>query len=216
MKRIVSMIPERMRLPLIVVLAWDLVVYSGSRLVTRGMIHYNMSLALDGQIPLIPWTASIYLVCYAFWVVNYILAVRQREPEAFRFVGAELLAKTVSLVFFLLLPTTMIRPAVTGSGFWNDVMRLIYRTDAADNLFPSLHCMISWFCFIGVRKNPEIPRWYRVFSLVFALAVCVSTVTTKQHVLVDIGAGIALAELCYWIAGTRRFRRLLPSWAEQK
>ena len=216
MKRIVSMIPERMRLPLIVVLAWDLVVYSGSRLVTRGMIHYNMSLALDGQIPLIPWTASIYLVCYAFWVVNYILAVRQREPEAFRFVGAELLAKTVSLVFFLLLPTTMIRPAVTGSGFWNDVMRLIYRTDAADNLFPSLHCMISWFCYIGVRKNPEIPRWYRVFSLVFALAVCVSTVTTKQHVLVDIGAGIALAELCYWIAGTRRFRRLLPSWAEQK
>lgn len=216
MKRIVSMIPERMRLPLIVVLAWDLVVYSGSRLVTRGMIHYNMSLPLDGQIPLIPWTASIYLVCYAFWVVNYILAVRQREPEAFRFVGAELLAKTVSLVFFLLLPTTMIRPAVTGSGFWNDVMRLIYRTDAADNLFPSLHCMISWFCYIGVRKNPEIPRWYRVFSLVFALAVCVSTVTTKQHVLVDIGAGIALAELCYWIAGTRRFRRLLPSWAEQK
>ena len=216
MKRIVSMIPERMRLPLIVVLAWDLVVYSGSRLVTRGMIHYNMSLALDGQIPLIPWTASIYLVCYAFWVVNYILAVRQREPEAFRFVGAELLAKTVSLVFFLLLPTTMIRPAVTGSGFWNDVMRLIYRTDAADNLFPSLHCMISWFCFIGVRKNPEIPRWYRVFSLVFALAVCVSTVTTKQHVLVDTVAGAAIAELCFWIAGTRRFRRLLPSWAEQK
>lgn len=216
MKRIVSMIPERMRLPLIVILAWDLIVYSGSRMVTWGMVHYNMSLPLDGQIPLIPWTAGIYMGCYVFWVVNYILAVRQREPEAFRFVGAELLAKTVSLVFFLLLPTTMIRPAVTGSGFWNDVMRLIYRTDAADNLFPSLHCMISWFCFIGVRKNPEIPRWYRVFSLVFALAVCVSTVTTKQHVLVDIGAGIALAELCYWIAGTRRFRRLLPSWMKQK
>lgn len=216
MKRIVSMIPERMRLPLIVVLAWDLVVYSGSRLVTRGMIHYNMSLALDGQIPLIPWTASIYLVCYAFWVVNYILAVRQDEGEAYRFIAAELLAKTVSLAFFLLLPTMVVRPEITGTGFWNEVMRAIYARDPADNLFPSLHCMMSWFCFIGVRKNPAIPRWYRIFSFVFFVAICISTLTTKQHVLVDTVAGAAIAELCFWIAGTGWFRRLLPSWMKQK
>ena len=37
-----------------------------------------------------------------------------------------------------------------------------------------------------------------------AVAVCISTLTTKQHVIWDVAAGILLAELGYWaVAATK-------------
>ena len=79
-------------------------------------------------------------------------------------------------------------------------MLLVYRIDAADNLFPSIHCLVSWFCYIGIRGRKEIPMWYRGASCVMAVLVCVSTLTTKQHVIIDVAGGVLLAEACYWIA----------------
>jgi hypothetical protein len=37
-----------------------------------------------------------------------------------------------------------------------------------------------------------------------AVAVFISTLTTKQHVLVDVAGGVILAEGCYFIAGHTR------------
>ena len=37
-----------------------------------------------------------------------------------------------------------------------------------------------------------------------AVAVCLSTLTTRQHVLPDVAGGILLSELCYWVAGSRK------------
>jgi hypothetical protein len=33
-----------------------------------------------------------------------------------------------------------------------------------------------------------------------AVLVCISTLTTKQHVVIDVFGGVFLAEICYWIA----------------
>lgn len=73
-------------------------------------------------------------------------------------------------------------------------MRFLYRVDAADNLFPSIHCLTSAFCFIAVRSNEKIPGWYRAASLFMTVSIYVSTLTTKQHALVDVIAGVLLAE----------------------
>ena len=32
-------------------------------------------------------------------------------------------------------------------------MRVLYRVDEADNLFPSIHCLTSAFCFIAVLAD---------------------------------------------------------------
>ena len=90
---------------------------------------------------------------------------------------------------------------LTGDGIWAELMRLLYRIDEADNLFPSIHCLVSWICYIGIRGNKKVPLAFRVFSCIMALAVCISTLTTKQHVIYDVVAGIALAEAGYFILG---------------
>lgn len=216
LKKILSFIPKGMGLPLLVLFIWNAIVYLGSRVISTPLYHYDMSLPIDDRIPLLPWTASIYLGCYVFWVVNYILATYGDREKAFRFVSGEILAKTVCLICFVAIPATLTRPEVTGQGFWDGVIRLIYGTDPPDNLFPSIHCLASWFCYIAVRGNKKIPAWYRGFSLVFAIAVCISTVTTKQHVFVDIPSGILVAELGYYLTEKIGFRRVFQNFFEKR
>lgn len=197
-----------MRLPLFFTLACNFLVYNGSRLITAGRFHYNLSGRFDARIPFVPWTVVIYLGCYLFWIVNYVIGCRQEKEEAFYFISADIFAKFVCLICFIAFPTTNMRPAVEGDGIWNDLMRLVYRLDAADNLFPSIHCLTSWLCFIAVRKNAAVPGWYRRFSLIFALMVCISTLTTKQHVLIDVIGGMALAEAGYFFVKRSGFAKL--------
>ena len=97
----------------------------------------------------------------------------------------------------VLVPATNIRPEIIGDTVWDMLMKLLYSIDAADNLFPSIHCLVSWFCWIGVRKRRDIPVLYRYFSLAMAVAVCISTLTTRQHVIADVVSGVVLAEACY-------------------
>ena len=101
-------------------------------------------------------------------------------------------------LLFLAFPTTNIRPEIADTGLMNKLMLLLYSIDPANNLFPSIHCLTSWFCVIAVRKQKDIPNWYKYVSVIIALAICVSTLTTKQHVIYDAIAGVGLAELSYF------------------
>jgi membrane-associated phospholipid phosphatase len=217
-ERLNALLPPLARLLLLAAVLWNCVAYYGARLLAQDWPHYILELPIDRRIPFLPWTVSIYFASYLFWAVNYTLCARQKKAQACRFFSADFLAKFICLLCFLLLPTTNTRPTVATQGFWNAVMTTLYRADAADNLFPSIHCLASWFCYIGLRGRTDIPRWYRRCSFWMAVAVFLSTLTTKQHVVVDVIGGVLLAELTYWIAGHTRlaqaygrvFSRLCP------
>ena len=126
----------------------------------------------------------------------------------------EILYQDVSaLVSFFLYPTTNTRPVITDGGLWNQLALWLYSIDAADNLFPSIHCLVSWFCYLGIRGRKEIPVWYQRVSAVLAILVFVSTLLTKQHVLVDVAGGILLAELCFCIGRTQIYTKFTKDLA---
>ena len=193
--------------------AWNILVFVGTKPIIGSWRHYTMETPLDRAIPLLPWTLIIYFGAFAFWAVNYILTVRQGEDRARRFLTADIFAKTVCLVFFLALPTTNTRPPVEGESRWYAGMRFLYAIDTPENLFPSIHCLASWLCYIGVRRQKSVPLWYRIFSCAMAVAVFFSTLTTKQHVLADVAGGAVLAEISWLVAGhtslPRRYGRML-------
>lgn len=207
MQRKFQIVPKLMWLPLMLSLVCNSIAYYGSRLVTSHRVHYNLSNRFDDYIPFVPWTIVIYLGCYLFWVVNYIMGCRQEREKAFRFMSADVLAKLVCLICFIVFPTTNTRPVIEGNSIWEEGMRLLYHMDAADNLFPSIHCLTSSFCFIAVRENERIPKWYKGASFLMAVSVYISTLTTKQHVLIDVVAGIALSEVSYLFVKKSGFSR---------
>ena len=116
------------------------------------------------------------------------------------FMWTEIIAKAICLVCYVVIPTTNIRPLIEGTGVFEKAMIWLYSADAADNLFPSIHCLSSWLCFIAVRKQERVPKVYKVISVMLAVMICISTLTTKQHVIVDAIGGVLLAELSHKIA----------------
>ena len=145
-------------LPLILTLTANFIAYFGTRPFTSSWKHYNIETVLDQQIPVIPWTIVIYFGCYLVWIVNYLIAASREKEFVWRFFAADVLARLVCMAFYLLLPTTNVRPSIPEQGFWNQMLALLYQMDAAYNLFPSIHCLNSWFCYIAVRGRREIPR----------------------------------------------------------
>ena len=180
---------------------WNQSVYYGGNMLAKNAPHWNLELWLDSLVPFLPWTVSIYLGCFLFWAVFYIRMAGEEHRLACRFFLADFLAKGICLVFFVLLPTTNLRLLVPGNGIWDYLMRFVYWADAPTNLFPSIHCLVSWLCFIGARNLPRFPRWGVWLTGLTATAICLSTLTTRQHVAVDVLGGILLAEMSYWIAG---------------
>ena len=198
--KISALIPKQHIIPLIFAFTFNMAVYMGARAIAGEWKHYHIEGPLDGLIPLWTPSAAVYLGCYLFWTLYYVLIARHGKYDVCRFFAADVLSRIVCFVIYLMFPTTNTRPVIEPDGFWNQTMLLVYEIDAADNLFPSIHCLVSWFCYIGLRGRKEIPLWYRGASLVMAVLICISTLTTKQHVVIDVFGGVFLAEICYWIA----------------
>ncbi len=195
-KKIHTVVPWYSIVPLVLAFSFNMAVYGGARIIAGEWHHYNIEGTLDRMIPFLPVSAVVYLGCYLFWIANYILIARQDKKQVCLFFAADFISRIVCFIIFLLFPTTNTRPAIAPDGFWNQVMLFVYDVDAADNLFPSIHCLVSWFCYIGLKEKKETAGWYRALSCLMALLVCISTLTTKQHVIIDVIGGVALAEIC--------------------
>ncbi len=192
------------RLSLAMALLSNQLVFQGSRLFEKGRFHADLTLPADAAVPFLPWTITVYVGCFLFWLILYRLIARLPRQEADRFFCANLLGKAASFIIFVFFPTTMSRPEISGMTLWDTCMRFLYRIDAPDNLFPSIHCMIAWLCWIGIRGNRRVTLPWRIAALLMAVAVCLSTLTVRQHVLMDVAGGILLSELGYWLAGNKK------------
>lgn len=191
---------------LILTLASNQIIYQGAHYIQVTFLRpWNITLPIDYTFPLIPWTLVIYWGSYVIWAVSYtVIAFQDDRSESELFFSAVMLSKLFCLAVFLLVPTTSdTRPVVTGSSFFERMIRLLYSVDfpvEPTNYFPSMHCLASWMCFIGVRGKKQFPLWWQAVSFILAVAVFVSTITTRQHVLLDIFGGIVFAELSYAMA----------------
>lgn len=193
-------------------LALNSLVYWGTQTLAVNRTLIDMTTAFDRMIPFDPRWVVIYVACFAYWAVGYVLMARQ--DNWYSIMTGEVLAKLLCGAIFLLIPTTNIRPEITGSGLTDWLMGLIYQLDRPLDLFPSIHCMESWICFRAVLGQKKIPKWYQIFAGIFTLLVCLSTLFTRQHVIADVIAGVLLGEICLDVSRHRGWGKRLRQWME--
>ena len=186
--------------PMAIVVAAGILTYFGTRLVTQGRTHSILALPIDGAIPFVPFFSILYVLAFAQWGAGIVLIAREEREICRRVMAGEIIAKLICMALFIILPTTMVRAEIPSNDVFSGIMKFIYKIDAPNNLFPSIHCMESWTCFCAARRMKRTGKGYLYFSLVFSLLVCASTVLVKQHVAVDIAAGILVAEIGQYIA----------------
>jgi len=199
MKRILDfydrLIPRYARKPLVLVILFNFLCYYIPKALESHRSDLHMiSTRLDDALPRIPAFILIYVLAYVQWVVAYIIITRDSREHCCRFVSGELISKIIAMIILLVYPTTFIRPPVEVTSFSTWLMSLIYQSDTPTNLFPSMHCVASWFCFRGSLGLKRMPKWYAWAQGFFSLLVFASVLLVKQHVWPDILGGIAVAE----------------------
>ena len=171
------------------------VAYYGPRLLTRSLYHYDFTTSLDMKIPFIPAFIVVYsAIGYGQWIYGYYLSACEDKKTTFFIVGAEIIAKIPSIFIFLFIPTTMARPDVVGADLFSIFIRWLYLMDTPDNLFPSFHVLESYMLLRTLPMLKKAPKWYRVLTPIVSPLVIISILFVKQHLIVDILGGIAVAE----------------------
>lgn len=152
--------------------------------------------ALDLPIPFLPWTLWIYLSQLALLPMALLLA--QTDVERSRAFYAMLLATLLAAVVFLIWPTQLARPPLPRSGFTAAAFRLLHRADVPGNCFPSLHVALA---LISATVSMRAGSIWRLAAPLWAVAIVLSTLTTRQHVMLDVAGGAALAPTAWALAG---------------
>lgn len=192
-------------------LVFNLIVYNGNRLLTNGWTHYDLSLPIDGMIPFLTWTVVFYVLFFPFLGIGFLVVAKEGKAMYYRMLTGELIAKTICLAFFLALPTEMPDwPSGTFEirNFFDWLMQFIYDHDQPNDLFPSIHCLESWLLMHKCLQCKKPNAAFKISFSVVAVCIMVSTLTTKQHLFVDILGGIAAAEIGQLVSRTVKGEKL--------
>lgn len=147
---------------------------------------------LDDLIPYLAWFIWIpFTLFYLLW--------KAPRADFWRLCLPLFAGMTIALAVYVILPNGLdLRPyRVYGSDIFARIVRLLYSTDTATNVCPSIHVFNSVTLMMAYYRSRifEEPRrrWMRPASAVLCLSIIASTVLLKQHSCIDVVMGILLA-----------------------
>jgi membrane-associated phospholipid phosphatase len=158
-------------------------------------------LYLPGEeaLPFAPSCEYLYGLSYLLpWLL--LLGVRELRT-CLRCTLAFALILVVAYATYLAFPVYLERPALVPSSLAERLLALEYR-DPSYNHFPSLHVALTWLVYLACRE-----RLGSLWLLPLAVAVSASTLFVKQHYVIDVLYGVALALAAWRAAG-----RLTTAW----
>ena len=191
-----------------VLLTVDLLMFYATRPFLANRTLHDLSIPLDSKIPFVPEWVTIYFLSFVSWLVSIIWILTESKQHAYRVSGSFVVMAILAAAIFILYPVTISRPEVTEPGFFNDWMRFLYAVDTPTNLFPSMHVVISYYCWRCTMGCKKIPKWYQWFNLVFLILVCFCILLVKQHFVIDVFAGLIFAELTLQIGRITKIERI--------
>ena len=186
----------------------------------------------DDLFPIVSVFIIPYVWAYFYWAMGP-MAVSKCDKQHFAdYMAANLVACVAGTLALALFPTYMNRVeeglfAVTENPTVFDKLREFwYSLDGSEmayNLLPSFHCINSTLCYLGVARRKEIPLWFRVYSLVTTLLIFLSTLYVKQHYILDVPTGVALAAVAFilckefhWGRMFTPIERLYAKWTARR
>ncbi|HYH94491.1 phosphatase PAP2 family protein [Hyalangium sp.] len=148
--------------------------------------RFDFTTPLDTAIPFLPWTFPAY---WSFFVLLLVVAWQLHPSEYSRGLRAVLWVLAVCFTGFILFTAHYPRPDVESiaSPFWREEFRWLWSKDLPGNTFPSVHVAITVLGLLRLWR-----RRGRVLWAVWATLICLSTLTVKQHFVVDVLGGLVV------------------------
>lgn len=155
---------------------------------------------LDDLIPFCKYAIVPYSLWF-LWIVGTLFYLLWKAPreEFWRLCLPLFLGMTLSLTFCALVPNGVaLRPRrVWGSDIFAKAVRTLYRVDTSTNVCPSIHVFNSVTLTMAYRRSScfegRVGRWVRLAAEVLNVSIVLSTMLLKQHSVIDVTCGLALA-----------------------
>lgn len=168
---------------------------------------------LDKLIPFQTTWSLFYEVAFVIPLIVFVMirVTAGAQVAVFQRIALAMLALILcSFIIFLLFPSNVFVlhdvPAVALTGFDGRFVQLVYHSIGGWNAFPSTHTSVSWLFFRIFATFYK--RWYaRLIFLLWFFAMLAGTVTLRVHNIIDVLAGVLLAEAIFcgvYVALTRR------------
>ena len=174
-----------------------------------GFEPFLPKIPFDDLIPIVSIFIIPYIWAYLFWAMGPMTVSLCEKQHFADYMAASLISCVAGVLLLAFFPTYMDRIAEglyevsENPDVFEKLRQFWYSLDGsamAYNLLPSFHCINSTLCYLGVAGRREIPRWFRIYSLITAVLICASTVFVKQHYVLDIVTGAALAIIVFFIS----------------
>ena len=162
---------------------------------------------LDHVIGFQPLALPIYLSLWLY--VSLPPAFFSTRRELYGYGAAMALMCITALIIFYIWPTAVPVANIDWAQYPN--VDFLKNVDASGNACPSLHVATAFFSGIWLHyllRRFGAPPWILIINSIWCMAIIYSTIAIRQHVAVDIWAGLALAGLAGLISLRYRTRSL--------
>ncbi len=163
--------------------------------------------AIDDLIPFQPLALVPYLTLWVYVSLPAALILHRRELIGYGWWVAGLCVAGLTCFYFW--PTTVLLPTEEWSKHAS--FSMLQGVDAAANACPSMHVAVAVFSAFWLNyilRDIGAPPMARTFNWLWFIAITYSTMAIKQHVLIDVIAGLALG-LMFALPSLRYRRRTL-------
>ncbi len=153
----------------------------------------DISTPIDAATPIIPFFVIFYLLSYIFPLAAFLAANSKKQLKAiFNIFILQLLTASI---FFLAIPIAIKHQPILTNDFFSRILILI-RTiiDNEWNAFPSHHVASAFLTFLIVREEK---KQFTIPAFIISFLIILSTLFTKQHVILDVFAGLLLSSIFY-------------------
>lgn len=155
---------------------------------------------IDDKIPFNMW----FIIPYCIWYVLIFLIpyyIYKKDKDLFvRYIVSYTLCTIVANIIFIVYPTYVDRPVVSGNGVLEFITKVVFAVDTPpQNCFPSLHCAVSMLFVLYMFRCKECPLHWKVCTFIIAIMIMVGTLFVKQHVLIDLISGDVIALFIYLV-----------------
>ncbi len=164
--------------------------------------HFHViHMELDDVIPFIPFFCIPYFLWFGYVAVAFCYTYLHDKQEYVRACLFMFTGMTIFLIISTIYPNGhyMRYSVVLSSGFFDQLIRELWATDTATNIFPSIHVFNSIGAHIALRRceNLRDNKLVKYGSFTLMCSIILSTVFIKQHSVFDVMTALLMALVLY-------------------
>jgi len=147
--------------------------------------------ALDGWIGFAPWSLILYASLWFY--ISLVPNLLNSWNEMGVYLVQVTLLSLLGFGLFLFWPSAVPAPDIDWTQ--HPSVAFLKSVDASGNACPSMHAafaVLTAVWLFRLLRHLRAPRWLQVTNLLWCIGILYSTLATKQHVALDLYAGVPL------------------------